>query len=45
MGRFLVGSTIVILFKQGGIACNKEWVPNGLFRSAKRWETAGLEAR
>lgn len=27
MGRFLLGSTIVMLFRQGRIAFNKEWAP------------------
>lgn len=27
MGRFLLGSTIVMLFKQGAIAFNKDWAP------------------
>lgn len=27
MGRFLLGSTIVMLFRQGTIAFNKEWAP------------------
>jgi phosphatidylserine decarboxylase len=27
MGRFLLGSTIVMLFRQGTIAFNKDWAP------------------
>jgi phosphatidylserine decarboxylase len=27
MGRFLLGSTIIMLFRQGAIAFNEEWTP------------------
>ena len=32
MGRFLLGSTIVMLFRQGTIAFNEQWVPEGAVR-------------
>lgn len=27
MGRFLLGSTVVMLFQQGAITFNEDWVP------------------
>lgn len=38
MSRFLLGSTIVMLFKPGGIACNEEWGPE---RPVRLGETVG----
>ncbi|SHL52132.1 phosphatidylserine decarboxylase [Sphingobium sp. YR657] len=38
MGRFLLGSTIVMLFRQSGIAFNKEWAPE---RSVRLGEMMG----
>jgi phosphatidylserine decarboxylase len=32
MGRFLLGSTIVMLFRQGAIAFNEDWAPQGKVR-------------
>lgn len=41
MGRFLLGSTIVVLFRQSGIAFNKEWAPE---RSVQLGEMMGNRA-
>ena len=38
MGRFLLGSTIVMLFKQGTIAFNQDWAPE---RPVRLGETMG----
>jgi phosphatidylserine decarboxylase len=32
MGRFLLGSTIVMLFRQGAIAFNPDWAPERAVR-------------
>ncbi|ARU17953.1 archaetidylserine decarboxylase [Croceicoccus marinus] len=39
MGRFLLGSTIVMLFGQGTIAFNKDWAPE---RAVRLGETMGI---
>ncbi|MEZ0496413.1 archaetidylserine decarboxylase [Sphingomonas sp. IW22] len=36
MGRFLLGSTIVMLFRQGAIAFNEDWAPERKVRLAER---------
>jgi len=36
MGRFLLGSTIVMLFRQGAIAFNEEWAPGRKVRLGER---------
>lgn len=36
MGRFLLGSTIVVLFRQGAIAFNEDWVPERKVRLGER---------
>jgi phosphatidylserine decarboxylase len=38
MGRFLLGSTVVMLFKQGAIAFNGDWAPE---RSVRLGESMG----
>ncbi|MGH8855799.1 MAG: phosphatidylserine decarboxylase, partial [Telluria sp.] len=38
MGRFLLGSTIVMLFKKGAIAFNQDWAPE---RAVRLGETMG----
>jgi phosphatidylserine decarboxylase len=38
MGRFLLGSTIVMLFGQGTIAFNEDWAPE---RSVRLGEAMG----
>ena len=43
MGRFLLGSTVVLLFPPGGLAFNPAWMPGGAVRMgemmARRWVT------
>jgi phosphatidylserine decarboxylase len=43
MGRFLLGSTVVLLFPQGGLQFNPAWMPGGAIRMgepmARRWAT------
>jgi phosphatidylserine decarboxylase len=36
MGRFLLGSTIVMLFPQGSIAFNEDWAPERPVRLGER---------
>jgi phosphatidylserine decarboxylase len=36
MGRFLLGSTIVMLFRQGAVAFNEEWAPERPVRLGER---------
>lgn len=36
MGRFLLGSTVVILFRQATLVFNDEWVPEGSVRLGER---------
>jgi phosphatidylserine decarboxylase len=50
MGRFLLGSTVVLLFQTGGLQFNPGWMPGGAIRMgeamARRWVTrAGGPAR
>ncbi|MFO1273464.1 MAG: archaetidylserine decarboxylase [Rubrivivax sp.] len=50
MGRFLLGSTVVLLFPAGGLQFNPAWMPGGAIRMgepmARRWVTrAGDRAR
>jgi phosphatidylserine decarboxylase len=41
MGRFLLGSTVVLLFQTGGLQFNPGWMPGGSIRlgqmMARRW--------
>ena len=43
MGRFLLGSTVVLLFPPGGLQFNPAWMPGGAIRMgammARRWVT------
>jgi phosphatidylserine decarboxylase len=43
MGRFLLGSTVVLLFQTGGLQFNPGWMPGGAIRlgemMARRWVT------
>jgi phosphatidylserine decarboxylase len=43
MGRFLLGSTVVLLFPAGGLQFNPAWMPGGAIRMgqmmARRWVT------
>jgi len=43
MGRFLLGSTVVLLFQTGGLQFNPGWMPGGTIRlgemMARRWVT------
>ena len=43
MGRFLLGSTVVLLFPDGGLQFNPAWMPGGAIRlgepMARRWVT------
>lgn len=43
MGRFLLGSTVVLLFQTGGLQFNPGWMPGGAVRlgemMARRWVT------
>ena len=43
MGRFLLGSTVVLLFQTGGLQFNPAWMPGGAIRMgemmARRWVT------
>jgi phosphatidylserine decarboxylase len=43
MGRFLLGSTVVMLFPDGGLQFNPAWMPGGAIRMgemmARRWVT------
>ena len=43
MGRFLLGSTVVLLFPSGGLQFNPGWMPGGTIRMgepmARRWVT------
>jgi phosphatidylserine decarboxylase len=43
MGRFLLGSTVVMLFPAGGLQFNPGWMPGGTIRMgepmARRWVT------
>jgi len=43
MGRFLLGSTVVLLFPDGGLQLNPAWMPGGAIRMgemmARRWVT------
>ena len=43
MGRFLLGSTVVLLFPEGGLQFNPAWMPGGTIRMgepmARRWVT------
>ncbi len=41
MGRFLLGSTIVMLWKRGAIAFNEDWVPE---RNVRLGELMGQRA-
>jgi phosphatidylserine decarboxylase len=50
MGRFLLGSTVVLLYPEGGLQFNPGWMPGGAIRMgemmARRWVTrAGGPAR
>ena len=50
MGRFLLGSTVVLLYPEGGLQFNPGWMPGGVVRMgepmARRWVTrAGGPAR
>ena len=40
MGRFLLGSTVVLLFRKPGMAFNPEWAPG---RSIRMGEPMGLQ--
>ena len=43
MGRFLLGSTVVLLYPEGGLQFNPAWMPGGAIRMgepmARRWVT------
>jgi phosphatidylserine decarboxylase len=43
MGRFLLGSTVVLLYPEGGLQFNPGWMPGGAIRMgepmARRWVT------
>jgi phosphatidylserine decarboxylase len=43
MGRFLLGSTVVLLFTADGLQFNPAWMPGGAIRMgepmARRWLT------
>nr|WP_295773990.1 archaetidylserine decarboxylase [Rhodoferax sp.] len=41
MGRFLLGSTVVLLFPRGRLAFNPEWVPGGAIRMGEKMGTCG----
>ncbi len=50
MGRFLLGSTVVLLFPDGGLQFNPAWMPGSTIRMgemmARRWVTrAGARGR
>ncbi len=40
MGRFLLGSTVVMLFPKGVLDFNRQWVPAGPIRMGERMSTA-----
>lgn len=46
MGRFLLGSTVVLLFPAGGLQFNPAWMPGGTIRMgemmARRWVTRAV---
>ena len=46
MGRFLLGSTVVLLFPAGGLQFNPAWMPGGAIRMgemmARRWVTRAV---
>lgn len=44
MGRFLLGSTVVMLFRQGAITFNRDSVPARQCALASRWALSGLSA-
>lgn len=39
MGRFLLGSTVVMLFPQGPLAFNPQWAPTGAIRMGEKMAT------
>jgi phosphatidylserine decarboxylase len=47
MGRFLLGSTVVLLFPSGGLQFNPGWMPGGAIRMgeamARRWVTRAAD--
>lgn len=45
MGRFLLGSTVVMLFPDGPLAFNPQWAPGGPIRMGEAMATLGAPAR
>lgn len=45
MGRFLLGSTVVLLFPAGSLAFNPQWAPGGALRMGEAMATLGEPAR
>ena len=45
MGRFLLGSTVVMLFPDGPLAFNPQWAPGGPIRMGEAMATLGPPAR
>ena len=41
MGRFLLGSTVVLLFPRGPLAFNAQWAPTGAVRMGEKMATCG----
>jgi phosphatidylserine decarboxylase len=41
MGRFLLGSTVVLLFPRGPLAWNAQWAPGGAIRMGERMADRG----
>jgi phosphatidylserine decarboxylase len=39
MGRFMVGSTVVMLFPRGPLAFNPDWAPGGAVRMGQAMAT------
>ena len=41
MGRFLLGSTVVLLFPRGPLVFNPQWAPAGAIRMGEKMGTRG----